>query len=467
MTLVGHVWFALRPHPAGSLGAAQDATLAAGGAFLAAGLVMLGIRVRERLCAERAMRRAQARSDAAEAASRAKSEFLANMSHEIRTPMTSILGNASLLDAEERDPGALSPQRRREAIETIRRNGEHLLAILNDILELSKLDAGWASIEPSACSTVRVIEDVASLMRVRAEEKRLRFVVEHESPLPRCVMTDPVRMRQILVNLVGNAVKFTRRGGVTIRHWYAPEPSPRVCVDVIDTGEGVSREQASSIFEPFQQADGSTSRRFGGVGLGLPICKRLAQALGGEITLKSAPGEGSRFRLTLPVGVEVEQVELLHDVHESAAGRATRSHPDAQQGAGLHGVRILVAEDGRDNQRLISHLLRSAGAEVSLAGDGEQAVMYALDAEREGKPFCVVLMDMQMPVLDGYNATRRLRDARYTRPVLALTAHAMRGDRQRCIDAGCDDYLTKPIDREKLLAACARWASESPASRAA
>jgi len=391
---------------------------------------------------------------AAEAANRAKSHFLANMSHEIRTPMTAILGYIDLLTEQD-----IPPADRHEYIETIRRNGEGLLRIIDDILDISKIEAGRMTVERIACSPLSIVAEVASLMRPRAIAKNLSLDVEFGGAIPETIHTDPTRLRQILTNLVGNAVKFTESGGVrlVVRMVDPPEaPAARIAFEVIDTGVGMSPEQFGRVFKAFSQGDESMTRRFGGTGLGLAISRHLACMLGGDIRVDSTLGKGSRFVVSIPTG-PLEDVRM----HEpsgvtvgSAVKRTSRSAPDTA----LHDTRLLLAEDGPDNQRLISFILRRAGAQVTVVENGRLAVEHALQAREAGQPFDVILMDMQMPVMDGYCATGRLRAQGYAGPIIALTAHAMSQDRQRCLDCGCDNYMTKPIDRDNLLRLVAEYA---------
>jgi signal transduction histidine kinase len=392
---------------------------------------------------------------AAEAATRAKSEFLANMSHEIRTPMTAILGYAELL----RDP-QLGSRERLEHLETIRRNGAHLLDVINDILDLSKIEAGRMTLERVACSPCALLTEVASTMRVRAKQKQLVFEVVYKGPIPEHIQSDPTRLRQILLNLAGNAVKFTRQGGVRIEVQLvrAAQADPLLEIAVVDTGIGMSPEQQAHLFHAFTQGDSSTTRRFGGTGLGLVISRRLALMLGGDIVVRSEAGQGSTFLLTLQTG-SLAGVNLLINPSEAIRIAAGDPQRPAADPAPLHG-RILLAEDGRDNQLLISFYLRKAGAEVVLADNGKVACELALRSRREGQPFDLVLMDMQMPVLDGYEAASELRGAGWEGPIVALTAHAMAGDRDKCIASGCNDYATKPVDREVLIELCRRLIGE-------
>jgi PAS domain S-box-containing protein len=391
----------------------------------------------------------------AEAATRAKSEFLANMSHEIRTPMTAILGFAEMLLAE----GGIekAPPQRVEAIQTIQRNGQYLLDLINDILDLSKIEAGKLHVERITCSPMQVLAEVVSLMRIRASAKNLPLQVEYAGGIPELIQSDPLRLRQVLVNLIGNAIKFTHTGSVRLvgRLVQRLGGSPLFQVDVIDTGIGLDPQQIAQLFRPFSQADSSTTRKYGGTGLGLTISKRLAEMLGGTITISSIPGRGSTFSVTLETG-DLTGVRLLENSLEAAASAAPH-HRDAPRVDSQVDGRVLVAEDGPDNQRLIASLLKMAGARVTLVENGQLAYQEALAARDQGQPFDVILMDMQMPVMDGYEATRTLRDAGYTGAIVALTAHAMAEDREKCLDAGCDDYATKPIERQKLIATINHW----------
>ncbi|MHB1035423.1 MAG: PAS domain S-box protein [Pirellulales bacterium] len=401
--------------------------------------------------------------DAANAANRAKSEFLGNMSHEIRTPLTAILGYTDMLYEEVMCcpvcPDHTRCQRRLsgcEAVGTVKRNAEHLLQVVNDILDLSKVEAGKMEIEPTRCSPVQLVAEVVSLMRVRAEAKQLKLEMELVHPLPETVFTDPLRLRQVLVNLVGNAIKFTDQGEVRIiARLVSEDGPPRLRFDVTDTGIGMNEEQIGKLFQPFTQVDSSATRKFGGTGLGLAISKRLAEVLGGAIEVRSTPGKGSTFRVTIDPG-PLEGIRMIQNAQEALLERpptTTTATPDKIE---LHG-RILLVEDGLDNQRLIRFLLEKAGAEVAVVENGQLAVEAALAAREVGEPFDMILMDMQMPVMDGYEATRALRGRGYTGPIVALTAHSMVADRQKCLDAGCDDYATKPVDRQKLLATVAHW----------
>ena len=378
---------------------------------------------------------------AAQEASRLKSEFLAHTSHEIRTPMTALVGYTELLG----DPD-LSPAERAEGLATVRRNGEHLMTIVNDILDLSKIESGRMTIERMACSPFALVAEVAAVLRPRAAHDGLDVEVGYRSPLPETIETDPTRLRQILLNLVGNAIKFTPRGSVRLE--VGPVEDTRLCFEVIDTGIGLDAEQQARLFTAFSQADASTTRRFGGTGLGLAISKRLAGMLGGDLRVRSVPGEGSTFTLTIDVG-SLAGVRLL-DRPPDVPAAAERREPSAHAPQALRG-RILLAEDGLDARRLLARHLRAAGAEVETAENGLVACELALRAAEAGTPYDLILMDMQMPELDGYAAAARLRAAGYRGPIVALTAHAMEDERARCLGAGCDGFAAKPILRRTLI----------------
>ena len=394
----------------------------------------------------------------AETANRAKSEFLANMSHEIRTPMTAILGYSDVLLDE------IEQENSRSAVYTIKRNGEHLLGLINDILDLSKIEAGKLEVERISCSPVKIVADVASLMRVRAQAKNLPLDIEYAGSIPESIHCDPVRLRQILINLIGNAIKFTETGRVCVltRLVQCSDRPSWLQFDVIDTGIGMTQEQVVRLFKPFMQADSSTSRRFGGTGLGLSISKRLAKLLGGDILVSSTPGKGSTFSVTIETGT-LDGVQMLEAPAEAMAEGKREPKPNAVTDVKLD-CRILLAEDGPDNQRLISFVLKKAGAQVTVAENGQEALQQVLAAKDAGRPFEVVLMDMQMPVMDGYTATQELRQAGYDGPIIALTANAMLGDDEKCREVGCDDYLTKPIDRTKFLPVIASHVQQKTAN---
>ncbi|MGB1123610.1 MAG: PAS domain-containing protein [Phycisphaeraceae bacterium] len=383
--------------------------------------------------------------DHARLASAAKSDFVANMSHEIRTPMNAILGYADLL----LDGGQTEADKRNHA-ETIRRNGKHLLNILNDILDLSKIEAGKMSVEQITCSPAEIFDDAISLMSPKADAQGIELNFISDGSLPRNIKSDPTRVRQVLLNLIGNAVKFTKQGGVTLSVRYesqCDEQGLLIC-DVTDTGIGISSEQTAKLFKPFSQADESTTRKFGGTGLGLTISHNLCSMLGGSLTCTSTPGEGSTFTAQFKVGVAEQNPATSNPAAPSVVDKKDP----------LKGKRVLVVEDGPDNQRLFNFFLTKAGATVVLQENGELGFNDAMQALENGEPYDVILMDMQMPVLDGYGSTAKLRDNGYDLPIIALTAHASPTDRHKCLLVGCTDYLSKPVDRQKLIQRVADYA---------
>jgi PAS domain S-box-containing protein len=394
---------------------------------------------------------------AAEAASRAKSEFLANMSHEIRTPMTAILGFADILAGNPTHEEVV------EAIEIIRSNGTNLLRIIDDILDLSKIEAGRHDVERIACSPNKIAAEVISLMKASANAKKLPLTLDIWGDTPQQIFTDPTRLRQILVNLIGNAIKFTEVGGVRVfmRANTTLEGESAIRIDVIDTGIGISEEQIPLLFQPFSQVDASARRRFGGTGLGLAISMRLAKMLDGDIEVQSIPELGSKFSLIIGIGPvdepAVHPESLAITDHSDRSLLANDRQPIAADTPTKLNCRILLVEDNPSNQLMITFLLRKAGAEVTVAENGRFAVELALTAQKSENCFDLILMDMQMPVMDGYEATRKLRASGYTKPILALTAHAMTGDRQKCLVAGCDDYMRKPIKQEILFELLEMW----------
>jgi|GEM_PF-4686054 len=414
--------------------------------------------------------RANAIAAEAKAADEAKSHFLANMSHEIRTPMTAIIGYTDVLLDEE--SSANIKIERTRAVDAIKRNGEHLLGVINDILDISKIESGKLTIERMPCCLKALIAETVGSMKHRAVEKDLQLTAKSNGPLPRLVETDELRFRQILLNLIGNALKFTERGGVQIDVRCTLEERAALCIDVIDTGIGMTEEQSASLFEPFTQADCSMSRRFGGTGLGLAISKRLAESLGGDVQiLNCAPGHGTTMRLTIDAGPS-EQIDLANeisfDLADKVPGTTVRSetNPARASSLPLKDMNILLVEDGLDNQRLMSMLLTKGGAQVSLAENGRDALDCVHRALESHKPFDIILMDMQMPIMDGYQATQALRQETYEGLIIALTAHAVDGEMNKCIEAGCDGYLTKPIKKHDLYCAIVGYISQKPVGSA-
>ncbi|QDU52840.1 Aerobic respiration control sensor protein ArcB [Gimesia panareensis] len=400
--------------------------------------------------------------EAALAASQSKSEFLANMSHEIRTPLTAILGYADLL---KNDPEfATSARKRDQAVNTIQEAGNHLLTVINDILDLSKIEAQKVQLDYTTTQVFHILDHIESLLRPPATEKGVDLVTRIQNPIPDVIKSDPTRLRQILMNLVGNAVKFTEQGQIQLIVELSKQGDTSFLqFDIQDTGPGMSLEQAQKIFNAFSQADTSVTRQHGGTGLGLVISRKLARLMNGEVSLvRTEQGKGTCFRLTLPIETLPETrfitSRLQDDIEnsEKPAPPATLTLPP--------GTRILLAEDGPDNQRLISFLLKKKGARVDVADNGAIALQKFQEAEREGQPYHLLLTDMQMPEMDGYTLASTLRKAGADLPIVALTAHAMSDDRQKCLDSGCNDYLSKPVNSKVLAKTLLHWVTQQTAT---
>ena len=376
----------------------------------------------------------------AESANRAKSEFLANMSHEVRTPLNGILGYTELL-LRGADGG--DEHERTDFLTTIRDSGRQLLQLINDVLDISKIESGQFRVERVNCSPDQILAEVISAQRIAAAQKHLALDYRWESRIPETIQTDPHRLKQLLTNLVNNAIKFTERGSVfVVAKLDRTDDEPKLRLEVHDTGIGIAADKLATIFDPFVQSDSSVTRRYGGTGLGLAISQMIAKSLRGKLTVESVLGQGSVFTATVAtgdlLGVRLSEMPTL------AVDEDFPSAPS--QRTSLDGVTVLVADDTETNRRLVSMFLTRSGAIVATAENGELALRAA-----ENRQFDVVLMDMQMPIMDGYTATTLLREHGYLRPIIALTAHAMRGDREKCLMAGCSGYASKPIHMDELI----------------
>lgn len=385
---------------------------------------------------------------AAEKANELKSAFLANMSHEIRTPLAAIIGFTDLLKVEA--PG---PEVQAEYLDIIDRNGKVLVKLIDDILDLSKVESGHLELEYVAFSPEKLLGEVFELLGELAQKKDLYLKSEADDSFPDKIYSDPTRLRQVLTNIIGNAIKFTERGGVTVRMKAAAaegSSAKQISFQVCDTGIGMNQEQSSRLFQTFMQADNTMTRRFGGTGLGLILSKRLARLMGGDVVLASSqPDQGSCFLISVAQG----SPELVKTQAPAGTLAKTEVKP-ITEGEPLKDKVILVVEDSEDNQLLIGNILTEAGAQVEFAANGREGVERCSE-----KHFDVVIMDIQMPVMDGLQATIKLRAKNYQRPILALTANAMSSDRERYAQAGFDEYLMKPINFADLLEKVTQYAS--------
>jgi signal transduction histidine kinase/AmiR/NasT family two-component response regulator len=383
--------------------------------------------------------------DRAIASDNAKSAFLANMSHEIRTPLTSIIGFAELMLDKRRQTGV----GRGEAMTSILRNARHLLDLISDILDLSKIEADGLELEVQDVSLPDLLADIESLMGPQSREKGLQFDVVPQLPLPQSVRGDAVRLKQIIVNFCSNALKFTQAGSIAIEAQFDPL-SRRLDLSVSDTGVGMTESEIAKLFRPFVQADVSTTRRYGGTGLGLYISRRLAERMGARIDVRSIPGQGSCFTLCLDLPDDAQDTPLLREPSAFAAARRTLMADTEDWVPALSG-RVLLAEDGVHNQRLIGALVEATGVELVIVNNGALAVEAALSGDQD-----LILMDIQMPVLDGVAATQTLRSAGYAGPIVAITANVMRSDIDRYYKSGFTDALGKPLNRRRLYAVLAQ-----------
>ncbi len=422
--------------------------------FHITGLLVAGViseRETERISKEQAMMLANSElektmlalkeaKEAAEASSTAKTAFLANVSHEIRTPLGAILGFSELILTQ-----TVSEQERKKIYEIIKRNGGQLLNVINDILDLSKIEAGKFEMQKVTVLIDDILEDIRSTTDSEAVKKGITLRLTTESNVPKKIYTDPLRLRQILVNVVGNAMKFTDQGSVDIfvKSVIDKDGKNKIAFIVRDTGIGIPSDKVKDLFSPFTQVDFSSTRRFAGTGLGLSLSKRLAMALGGGVELvKTTLGQGSEFKVLIDPGDAV-QIELSEKQLKTITMEQQQKNKRLPN---LTHKKILLVDDSADNQSLFTYYMKSVGAEVEVANNGIEAIQKVHNGQYD-----IILMDLQMPEMDGYDATRTLRKEGYKKPIIALSAHAMKAVRERCLASGFDEYISKPIDRKSLV----------------
>lgn len=396
----------------------------------------------------------------AKSADRSKTIAFARASHEIRSLLTVIMGYAQLIHTERDDDQ--SSHTRTEAAESICRNGGHLLRVLDDLLDFSKMAAGQFEIARTPCSPLTIISEVVHAMHHEAQRKRLRLHVQFTGPIPETIQTDSIRLRQVLVNLIGNALKFTDRGEIRLIAGIDPGMHNHSVMffDVVDTGIGLTPEQTTGLFEPFAQAEHTTGPKRAGTGLGLHISRQICHLLGGDLRIvDSAPGVGTTFRATISTG-PLDGIPMIEAPILDPISRPQESSPPSLGGVPFH-CRILLAEDDPDSRRLITHFLRRAGADVTVAENGRRAADLALARMGQDDAFDVLLMDMEMPVMDGLEAVRLLRQEKFDSPIIALTAHASDSCGNQCIEAGCNAFITKPVAWEGLFDTISRLAAKS------
>lgn len=383
----------------------------------------------------------------ADSANKAKSQFLTNMSHEMRTPLSAMLGFTELLSSSDQ-----SETERRTWVGKIRASCEHLKVMIDEILDLSKVEAGKLEVDISQFALADIIEEVRSLLFPLAKEKNIELKFSVADKIPTRVETDPIKLKHIIINIVGNAIKFCDKGpiDVVIGLIYDPQRHPLLAFTVADKGLGMSEEQSRRLFKPFSQVDNSITRKYGGTGLGLVIARKFARALGGDVDLLSSqPKEGSRFLITINPG-RIDQAPFTDKIEGMFTSES--SPPELSSDFDLSKMKVLLVEDSPENQFLVQKFLEKVGIVIDIASNGLEGIEFA-----QNRHYDLILMDIQMPVLDGYDATSRLRASGYTKPIVALTAHALKAERERCLSIGFDDYFTKPIKRQELLKGVARF----------
>lgn len=381
------------------------------------------------------------RQESTKAAIQSRSEFLANMSHEIRTPMTAILGFSELLENKD-----LTAAQHSKAVQTIQRNGRYLLDLVNDILDLSQVDAGKYELEKRKTNPVRVLREIKEHLDHQATAQNNELLIELQGKVPQFIHTDPTRLKQALVNLTENAIKFTKHGTIHITLEHDPQQE-RLCYHVTDTGTGIPANQLQQIFQPFGQADSSQTRKQSGIGLGLTMTQRIAKMLDGDVNVESTYRKGSKFTFNIATG-DLSDVPMVTSLDRDTVRRST---PIEYSVNSKISGRILLVEDRPDNQHLIRFILNKAGAEVTIAHNGKEGTELALIELQAKNPFDLILMDIQMPIMDGYEATYVLRKAGYKGQIIALTTHVRSEEIDKCMASGCDAYLPKPIDRKTFI----------------
>ena len=408
---------------------------------IVAARIRSAIRVKEYEDSVRAFnQKLQVAKENVEMALRARSSFLATMSHEIRTPITTIMGLSEILMGDVK--GDMSPFDSSQAAQSIFTSSRYLLEVINNILDLSKAESGNLEVEELSCSLFDIFRDVEAIVNLKAVEKNLSFTIDYKYPLPKLIQSDPTRLKQVLINFVNNAIKFTDKGSVQVKVIHLKEEN-KLQIEVIDTGIGMDENELSKLFQAFQQANKTITRRFGGTGLGLTISKEIIEKLNGSIEVESRKGEGSIFRFKFPIGSRD-----LEFVDKNPLLNTDKSYSDTDHYKG----RVLLVEDDKENQRIISYFMKKKGVEVETAEDGEIAVEKALEGQ-----FDLIFMDMNLPKLDGISAVKAIKEAQLKTPIVALTATQNREDIENLLQAGCKDYLPKPFQRCELYDCLRRY----------